>query len=77
MKHTPLDSSMISSAGYDPKTQTLEVEFNSGEVYCYLDVEQEVFDGLLAADSKGRYMNGNIIDCYETRHVIRARRGRR
>ncbi len=74
MKRTPLTSSMISSAGYDAKTQTLEIEFSSGEVYCYLEVEQEIFDGLLATNSKEGYMHSSIIDCYEKRHISRARR---
>jgi len=32
MQRLQVDSSMISSVGYDPETQTLELEFNSGAV---------------------------------------------
>lgn len=33
MVRTPVASSALASVGYDPSTQTLEVEFRSGRVY--------------------------------------------
>lgn len=60
----PMESSMIDSAGYDEETRCLQVMFNTGQVYCYEDVPPEVFEGLLKADSKGRYMRAFIIDVY-------------
>jgi hypothetical protein len=51
MKRTAVDSSMIDSVGYDEKKQILEVEFNHGGIYEYYDVEKEVFDDLMNADS--------------------------
>jgi hypothetical protein len=59
-----VDSSMIAAAGYDAETGTLVVLFNTGQAYEYYGVPQETYDGLLAAESKGRYMNANIIDVY-------------
>ena len=64
-----VDSSMIYAVGYDPETQTLEVVFNRTGVYIYEGVPQEVYDGLLAAESKGRYMRAYIIDMYPTRKL--------
>ena len=58
----PVESSMIDSVGYDEETHCLQVVFNTGKVYCYEDVPPEVFQGLLAAESKGQYMRACIID---------------
>lgn len=63
----PVESSMIDSVGYDEETRCLQVVFNTGKVYCYEDVPPEVFQGLLAAESKGRYMLAHIIDAYPYR----------
>jgi hypothetical protein len=76
MKREPVESSMIASVGYDPETKVLEVEFNSGMVYAYYDVPQEEYDGLMAASSKGSYMNGNIIGCYGDGKLGRERKRR-
>jgi len=40
MLRMSVSSSNISSVGYDPKTQTLEVEFHNGGVYQYFNVPQ-------------------------------------
>lgn len=59
-----LDSSMLYAVGYDPKTQTLEVVFNSGGIYRYADVPPQVYEDLLQTDSKGRYMWMNVLNLY-------------
>jgi hypothetical protein len=64
MQLIQVESSMISAVGYDEESQTLEVVFNTGGVYRYFDVPKDVYEGLLAAESKGRYMRANIIDVY-------------
>ena len=61
---TRLDSSMLYAAGYDPKTETLEVVFNSGGIYRYSAVPPEVYEELLHTDSKGRYMWMNVLNLY-------------
>jgi hypothetical protein len=63
-KMTQVESSMIDAVGYDAKTRILEVLFNSGKIYGYEDVPPKVYKGLMAADSKGRYMLAEIIDVY-------------
>lgn len=73
---TIVESSMIHAVGYDAETQTLEVVFNSGRTYFYEGVSQEVYDGLMAAESKGRYMRGHIIDMYPY-YQLRNRRHRK
>ena len=63
----PVESSMINAVGYDRESRRLQVIFNTGQVYCYEGVPPEVFEGLLAADSKGRYMRAHIIAVYPYR----------
>jgi hypothetical protein len=65
---------MIHAVGYDAARQELEVVFNSGRIYRYERVPREVYDGLLAADSKGQYMRACVIDVYPDREVSRRRR---
>jgi hypothetical protein len=57
------DSSAIHGAAYDPETQTLFLQFASGEkTYEYPNVPEHIFEGLLTADSKGRYYASYIRD---------------
>lgn len=60
MERRPVDSSNISSIGYDEDSSTLEVEFHSGAVYQYFDVPLNVFQGLRDANSKGQYLAQHI-----------------
>lgn len=74
MKRTEVESSMIRSVGYDPDARVLEIEFNSDQVYQYLDVPSEEYAGLMQAESHGRYFLANIRDVYGYRRVSRSRR---
>jgi len=64
MKRTPVDSSNISSIGYDEESNTLEVEFHSGAVYQYFDVPLNVYQGIIEASSKGQYLAQHIKGYY-------------
>lgn len=60
MKRTPVESSLVASAGYDPKSKILEIQFQSGKIYVYYDVPEEVFKELMEAGSVGSYFNAAI-----------------
>jgi hypothetical protein len=64
MKMTDVESSMIHAIGYNPKSRSMDVAFNSGSRYRYFDVPPETYEGLMAAESKGQYMRANVIDAY-------------
>lgn len=66
MERIQVASRTVAAIGYDPESQTLEVEFTSGRVYQYKDVPPEVARAFLCASSKGRYFNGNIKNFYAT-----------
>lgn len=53
MERQYVSSSNIASIGYDPDNQVLEIEFLSGAVYQYYSV----YDGLMAADSHGKFLD--------------------
>ncbi|WP_198016749.1 KTSC domain-containing protein [Rubidibacter lacunae] len=55
---------MIRAVGYNQKTATLKVVFTSGKTYTYEEVPKEVYDALLASESKGRFMRDRIIGEY-------------
>lgn len=69
MKRHRLSSSVIASVGYDDGTATLEVEFRSGEVYRYVDVDSDDADDLLEAVSAGAYLNEWIKPRYRYEHI--------
>ena len=50
-----LKSKSLARALYDTSRRVLEIEFRTGEIYCYSKVPKEVFDGLADAESKGQY----------------------
>ena len=53
-------SSALVSVGYDSDSETLEVEFPSGDVYQYHGVPEQIHMDLIGADSIGGYFNANI-----------------
>jgi len=59
-----VSSSLITSAGYDPRTHTLALEFRQGSLYHYLKVPEKVFEELMSAPSKGRYFHTRIKNRY-------------
>lgn len=70
----PVESSMIKAVGYDPETRLLEVVFNNDQTYRYEGVPPEVYEELMAAESKGRYMRSEIIDVYPDHRVSSPKR---
>lgn len=53
-------SSMIVSAGYDLGRRVLYLKFHNGAIYRYFEVHRAIFDGLLRAESVGRYVHAEI-----------------
>ena len=62
MRRQPVESSAISSVGYDTDAKVLEVEFASGAVYKYREVPPGVYRSLMKSASKGRYVSQRILD---------------
>lgn len=69
MEMVPVVSSNIASAGYDPVSQTLLIEFRSGPVYQYEEVPEEVFQNLLTAPSIGKFFVVNIRNKFKYKRI--------
>ena len=60
IRRNPVSSTNVRSIGYDERSQTLEVEFQSGSVYRYFNVPKTIVDAFLAAPSKGQFLSSQI-----------------
>ncbi|MDR3128506.1 MAG: KTSC domain-containing protein [Bifidobacteriaceae bacterium] len=69
MNRDCVNSSNISTIGYDPQTQTLEIEFHSDSVYQYSNVPQNIYNNLKSANSHGKYFNEYIKNTYSTQKI--------
>ena len=69
MDRIPVSSSNVFSIGYDPQYSTLEVEFTSAEIYQYFNVPEHLYQGLMAAPSKGQFLNDYIKFSYRYQKI--------
>jgi hypothetical protein len=58
------DSSSIAAGRYDANSHALEIQFNEGKIYKYVDVPRDTWLGLCRADSKGGYFQSQIRDIF-------------
>lgn len=65
----PVDSSAVESVGYHEATRELYVRYHEGHLYAYSPVPTETFEALLAAPSKGTYVNREIKPNYGCRRA--------
>lgn len=57
MEKQEVESSVISAVGH---TRVLEIEFESGRVYQYFNVPEDIYHAMLDSESKGKYFNQHI-----------------
>ena len=69
MKLRPVQSQMLIAAGYDRRLHILEVIFRTGGTYRYKGVPSSEYEGLMSADSKGKYMHRHILGRYPYERV--------
>lgn len=55
-----VNSTLLASMSYEADAALLHLEFRDGSLYCYFGVPGDIYDGLLAANSKGNYFNRQI-----------------
>jgi len=63
MEREMVTSSNVLSIGYEPFSNTLEVEFKSG-IYQYYNVPEPIYEELMKSDSKGKFMSTYIKPAY-------------
>jgi len=66
---TEVESSNIAAIAYIKEASQLMVQFNSGSVYAYSNVPEEVYQDFLDAGSKGKYFNAHIKGVYQYEKV--------
>ena len=64
MKKITVNSSTIEALEYDYNNHSLYVYFTNGREYVYGQVPVEVYAKFLEADSKGKYLNQEIVGKY-------------
>jgi hypothetical protein len=62
IEHVHVDSSNISSIGYDSQRKVLEVRFHNGLTYQYFDVPTYLHQELMNASSHGKFLHRYIIN---------------
>ena len=72
IKVREVESSMVQEVGYDSKTRTLGVAYNSSPnlMYKYSNVDKNVYSELLKAKSVGKYLHKNVLGKYDYKKVI-------
>ena len=60
-----VDSSMINKYVYNFATKTLKVEFKSGSLYEYNNVDPTLYDELCKSESTGKFFNEKIKNNFE------------
>ena len=65
-----VQSSALERVSYDEEAHTLLATFReTHRTYVYEEVPQEIYDGLIFADSLGRYFNAHIRDHFSFHEV--------
>ena len=64
-----VESSMITSFGFDPSISTLEIEFKSGVVWQYFDVPESIYYEMKSASSCGKFFHASIKGQYAESQV--------
>ena len=62
-------SSALTEVRYDAPSGDLDIRFVSGKIYRYFNVPPEVYEGLVAAPSKGTFFNAHIKEKYDYHEV--------
>lgn len=69
MQRLPVESSDIVSIGYEPKERLLEIEFNGKRVYQYKNVEADIYEQFMRAESYGHFFSSFIDRRYRYQRV--------
>jgi hypothetical protein len=65
----PVHSSMAAQVGYDADREILQIEFNSGAVYQYAEVDPHTWEDLQSSHSIGSFYNEEIKGYYPSTKI--------
>jgi len=69
VEREPVKSVILRSVGYDAGTKVLEIEFQNGLVYQFMDVPLKVYRDLMSSGSIGKYFSEKIRPRFQTKQV--------
>jgi hypothetical protein len=69
MERKRLNSSKIRAAGYDTKSQVLEIEFSDGKLIQYRGVSHEVHRQFMAAPSPASFFEDKIDESFPSSRI--------
>jgi hypothetical protein len=69
MERKRLNSSKIRAAGYEAKSQVLEIEFSDGKLIQYRGVSPEVYRQLMAAPSATSFFEDKIDESFPSNRI--------
>lgn len=69
MERKKLNSGNIRAVGYDPGSQTLEIEFAGGSIVQYTRVSPEVYRRFAGSSAPMSFFRDNIEEAYSARRV--------
>ena len=69
MQWRPVDSTVVTTIGYDPESRVLALRLTNGRAYRYFDVPEILYRRLLVADSIGRLYNAEVRDHYQCERI--------
>ncbi len=69
MQRAEVKSRAIKSVGYHDDTRTLEIEFRSGRIYAYANVDRPIYEWLLKVPDKGGLFNRLIRERFDEKEL--------
>ena len=69
VERQPVKSVILRSVGYDASTKILEIEFQNGLVYQFLEVPPKVYKDLMSSGAIGKYFSEKIRPKFQTKQV--------
>ncbi|HSL54679.1 MAG TPA: KTSC domain-containing protein [Pyrinomonadaceae bacterium] len=69
MRLRPVESEMLVAVGYDEKSHSLLAVFRTGETYRYKNVPSFVYELLMSAESKGKFMHKYVLNRFDYERV--------
>lgn len=65
VQHILVDSSMVDTVSYYNDSRKLLVNFKSGRLYVYKDVDEATFEDVRLSNSTGRALHNKVFDVFK------------
>ena len=69
MERKDVESSTISTIGYDKSESTLEIEYKNGMIYQHFDVPRKTYKKLMKSSCVDHFLNTSIKNVYPYKSI--------